>query len=389
MSDVIIAGGGLAGLFNALLLNRAGLQVTVVERKSYPFHRVCGEYISNEVLPFLDDLGIDVDLLGASHIKQLEVTATSGAVFKQTLDLGGFGLSRFTFDNYLYEKAQSEGVQFMLDTRVDNIRLVNNLFEVTTQNETLTAPLVIGAFGKRSNLDSKLHRDFFYRRSPYVGIKVHARMDFPDDLIQLNTFRNGYCGVSKVEGDRYCICSLAHRNDLRRQGSLEALQEKIINKNPYQKEIFRHAELLMDKPEVINEISFEKKQPVEQHILMSGDTAGMIAPLCGNGMTMAIHSAKILSEIITQQYKPSQPFTMRQRLALENAYRQSWNNQFARRLWIGRQLQRLFGSNRMMHWAIQTLNHVPAVTRLVMKQTHGQPFYLTSQHAPETKGVII
>ncbi|QJD95350.1 NAD(P)/FAD-dependent oxidoreductase [Mucilaginibacter robiniae] len=380
MSDVIIAGGGLAGLFNALLLNRAGLQVAVIERKSYPFHRVCGEYISNEVLPFLEELDIDVSLLGASSIQRLEVTATSGAIFKQPLDLGGFGLSRYAFDNYLYEKAQAEGVQFLLDTRVDDMRLVNNLFEVVTHNDKLTAPLVIGAFGKRSNLDSKLHRAFFYRRSPYVGIKVHARINFPDDLIQLNTFRNGYCGVSKVEGNQYCICSLAHRNDLRKQGSLDALQEKVINQNPYQKEIFRNAELLMDKPEVINEISFEKKKPVEQHILMSGDTAGMIAPLCGNGMTMAIHSAKLLAEIIPQHYQSGRFFTGQQRLALENAYRHAWNNQFAHRLWVGRQLQRLFGSNRLMHWAIQTLNHVPAVTRLVMKQTHGKPFYLNSAH---------
>lgn len=34
--DVIIAGGGLAGLFNALQLNRAGLQVTVIEKKTLP-----------------------------------------------------------------------------------------------------------------------------------------------------------------------------------------------------------------------------------------------------------------------------------------------------------------------------------------------------------------
>ena len=34
------------------------------------------------------------------------------------------------------------------------------------------------------------------------------------------------------------------------------------------------------------------------HILMTGDAAGMITPLCGNGMAMAIHSAKIVSDLI-------------------------------------------------------------------------------------------
>ena len=374
MNDVIIAGGGLAGLFNALLLNRAGLQVTVIEKKSYPFHRVCGEYISNEILPFLDHLGIDVFSLGASAIKRLEITATSGARFSQLLDLGGFGISRYTLDNYLYQLCEAEGVKFMLDTRVEDVRFVDNAFEVALANNVLTAPLVIGAFGKRSNLDSKLKRAFFLKRSPYVGIKIHARIDFPDDLIQLNSFRNGYCGVSKVEGDRYCICSLAHRDDLRQQGSLEALQEAVINRNQYQKEIFRNAELLMDKPEVINEVSFEKKQPVENHIFMSGDTAGMIAPLCGNGMTMAIHSAKILSDLISQNYHPGKPFTPLARTTLEQTYRRAWNRQFARRLWVGRQLQHLFGNNRLMHIAIQAMNGMPSAANWMVKQTHGKPW---------------
>jgi flavin-dependent dehydrogenase len=128
----------------------------------------------------------------------------------------------------------------------------------------------------------------------------------------------------------------------------------------------------MDKPEVINEISFRKKLPVEQHILMSGDTAGMIAPLCGNGMTMAIHSAKILSKIILQYYRPKRAFPLEQRLALEQAYRNAWNAQFARRLWVGRQLQRAFGNNQVMHWAVQTFNRLPRATNWLVQQTHGQ-----------------
>jgi len=375
MSDVIVVGGGLAGLFNALLLNRAGLQVTVIEKKTYPFHRVCGEYISNEVLPFLQQLDIDVHALGASSINRLEITATSGAKFVQTLDLGGFGISRYKFDNHLYRKCESEGVKFLLDTRVNDLKFVNGQFEVYLPNDTLTAPLVIGAYGKRSNLDNRLRRDFFYRRSPYVGIKIHANIDFPDNLIQLNSFKNGYCGVSKVEDNRYCICSLAHRDDLREQNSLEALQENIINCNPYQKEIFRNAEWLMDKPEVINEISFEKKHPVENHIFMSGDTAGMIAPLCGNGMTMAIHSAKMLSAIITQHYQPSKPLPTTQRAALEQAYTAAWNKQFAQRLWVGRQMQNVFGNNQLMHMAIKTLNNLPRLAGWLVKQTHGRPMH--------------
>jgi flavin-dependent dehydrogenase len=373
MSDVIVIGGGLAGLFNAILLNRAGLQVTVIEKKSYPMHRVCGEYISNEIIPFLSKLDIDLEPLNVARISRLEVTAASGTKLSQKLDLGGFGLSRFTFDNFLYHKALAEGVNVMTDTRVEDIRFISNHFEVVTPGDVLTAPLVIGSFGKRSNLDQKLKRPFFYKRSPYLAVKFHVRMDFPDDLIQLNNYKDGYCGVSKTDGDRYCMCYMAHRDDLRKYGNLPDLEENVIRKNPYLDGIFRNAEFLLDKPEVINEISFEKKAPVENHILMSGDTAGMIAPLCGNGMTMAIHSAKILSEKIISHYQRGK-FTDSTRASLEADYTQSWNSQFAQRLWVGRQLQRLFGNNNTTALTLNILNGLPALSRFLISKTHGKPF---------------
>ena len=56
--DVIIVGGGLAGLTNAPFIK--GQSKCFTHRKnSYPKHKVCGEYISNEVIPYLNFLGID------------------------------------------------------------------------------------------------------------------------------------------------------------------------------------------------------------------------------------------------------------------------------------------------------------------------------------------
>ncbi|WP_419802195.1 NAD(P)/FAD-dependent oxidoreductase [Mucilaginibacter sp.] len=373
MNDVIIIGGGLAGLFNAILLNRAGYKVLLIERKTYPFHRVCGEYISNETIPFLKKLAIDLEGLNVSRINRLEITAVSGAKFSQKLDLGGFGLSRYTFDEFLYKKALAEGVGFMLGTKVEEVGFQDNQFKIKANGIELETPLVIGSFGKRANLDQKLNRRFFYKRSPFLAVKFHIKADLPSDLIQLNNYKDGYCGVSKVDGNRWCMCYLAHRDDLRKYGTLAALEQNVIRKNPYLNRIFEEAEFLLDKPEVINEISFEKKQPVEQHILMSGDTAGMIAPLCGNGMTMAIHSAKILAEKIMEFYRPHQ-FLPDKRSMLEQAYTSAWNQKFAARLWTGRQMQKLFGRNAATDLTLKTLNHLPKLADFLISKTHGQPF---------------
>jgi len=49
--DVLIIGGGLAGLTSAIHLSKSGLKVSLIEKNEFPKHKVCGEYISNEVLP--------------------------------------------------------------------------------------------------------------------------------------------------------------------------------------------------------------------------------------------------------------------------------------------------------------------------------------------------
>ena len=68
--------------------------------------------------------------------------------------------------------------------------------------------------------------------------------------------------------------------------------------NPISEKIFSESEFLYKEPLTISQISFDKKKQVENHVLMIGDAAGMITPLCGNGMSMALHGSKLAAEQI-------------------------------------------------------------------------------------------
>ncbi|QHT65593.1 NAD(P)/FAD-dependent oxidoreductase [Rhodocytophaga rosea] len=370
MKDVIIVGGGLAGLVNAIVLARAGLQVVLIEKKQYPFHKVCGEYISNEVLPFFHSLGIFPEQLGASAINRLQVSSPSGNnVLNMPLDLGGFGISRYTLDHHLYQIAVKAGVTFILGKTADNIDFKTHFQVQLSDGTQLESNLVIGAFGKRSKLDKQLNRDFINKRSPYVGVKYHIQTVFPRDLIALHNFQDGYCGVCAIEEGKYNLCYLTSRDNIKRYGSIEEMEKETLYKNPFMQAIRQNARFLYEKPEVINEISFSPKKAVENHILMSGDTAGLITPLCGNGMAMAIHSAKILSGLIILYFK--EQWTKEK---LEMLYQQQWKQTFATRLWVGRQTQRLFGSEWLSSMAVRILKTVKPAARLLVKHTHGEVF---------------
>lgn len=369
MRNAIIVGGGLAGLVSGIQLARAGIPCLLIEKKSYPHHRVCGEYVSNEAVPFLKRLGLYPDEFSPPQINRFQLSSVTGRHATIPLDMGGFGISRFTFDHYLYNKARESGVDFMLNTEVSDIRFQGEKLMISTQVKNFEADVVIGAFGKRSKLDMAMGRRFVTKRSPYAAVKYHIRTDHPANVIALHNFRDGYCGISNVENGKTNLCYLTHRNNLRKTGSIPSLEKEIIQKNYLLKYIFSNSEFLFEKPEVINEISFATKAPVENHVLMAGDAAGMITPLCGNGMAMALHGSKVVSALVIQYCKGEIT-----RAQLEQRYAEQWNARFANRLRTGRQIQKLFGNTLLSNVAVNLALYSRPVANLIMRQTHGEIF---------------
>ena len=102
---------------------------------------------------------------------------------------------------------------------------------------------------------------------------------------------------------------------------------------------------------------------------MIGDAAGMITPLCGNGMAMAIHSAQILSILI-------EAFLSKKisRGELEMTYSKKWSENFAVRHWAGRKIQGLFGSSFSSELAVGLGRTFRPVAKYLMSLTHGEPF---------------
>ena len=375
MRDVVIVGGGLAGLCSAIHLSQFGLDVLVVEKKSYPVHKVCGEYLSNEVLPYLNSLGVDPQVLNPVRIQRFVLHAPRRIFLETALPLGGFSISRFTFDHFLYQKALQSGAEFILNTFVDKVYFRKDYFEINLSNgNKVSAKIVIGAYGKRANLDRQLSRSFFQKRSSFMGVKYHVEMDFPDGLVGLYNFDGGYCGLSCIEDGKVNVCYLTTRNQLKKYGSLMAMEKELFAQHPDLMRILTEAKPLMEKPLVINEISFKPKKSVHQHILMTGDSAGLITPLCGNGMAMAISSARMLAPKIIRFFEGEI-----NRFELENSYAAEWKKNFARRLWFGRNIQSVFFAPVFSNTAVFILKNFPSLTKQIIQQTHGKPFY------PETR----
>jgi flavin-dependent dehydrogenase len=133
--------------------------------------------------------------------------------------------------------------------------------------------------------------------------------------------------------------------------------------------VFDTHELAFEKPLSISQVSFSAKQPVEHHILMCGDSAGMIHPLAGNGMSMAIRAAQMASQQILK-FKSGE---IKSRTELEIQYTKIWNKEFNTRLNAGHGIARLFSLGLFSELIMLFLKTFPFLLPQIIKKTHGKP----------------
>lgn len=377
--DIAIIGGGLAGLAASIQLAQQKHSVILFEKERYPFHKVCGEYISLESKDFLEGLGLNLNEMQLPVIDTLLLTAPDGRSFETHLPLGGFGISRYKLDSMLAQTARKLGVHLMEETRVDDVAY-NESFLIKfsskqTPVRTVKADVCCAAYGKRTNLDIKWKRRFLEERDKslynYVGIKYHIKTEIQKhNVIGLHNFKNGYCGISQIEEGRSCLCYMTKAENLRKSGNnIRLMEQKVLSENPHLRRIFEESTMVETFPVTISQINFNPKTQVENHVLMLGDAAGMITPLCGNGMSIALHTAKIAAGLIGQFLKQKIS-----RKEMENQYCQEWRKQFSSRLKTGRLLQRFFGSRTLSNLFVQTFKIFPFLATPVVKMTHGRPF---------------
>nr|WP_279347040.1 NAD(P)/FAD-dependent oxidoreductase [Gramella sp. AN32] len=360
-------GGGLAGLTAALHLSQNNISVSLFEKDPYPRHRVCGEYISNEIMPYLNELGVNLQAENPVLIDRLRFSNKSGKEICSPLKMGGLGISRYRLDYLLYQKAIESGCEVQHAT-ITHVELKNDLFNISTEEEQFEDfDIVLGAFGKRSILDKNLNRKFFHENSGWLGVKAHYHnLDFPDNEVQLHNFNGGYCGLSKTETGAINACYLTSFKSFKKYRNTQDFKRSVLQVNPKLDAFFQNSEMIFDKELTIAQINFSKKSLVEAHILMVGDAAGLIHPLCGNGMAMAIHSAKIASEEILEFYK----FDL-SREELEHNFQKKWKMAFSSRMRYGRILQKLLLNDRLTSMSLNTLSAFPGMLPKIIKKTHG------------------
>lgn len=351
--DVAIIGAGPAGSTLATLLARRGARVALFDRDTFPRDKLCGEFLSYDALPILEPLGVldAIDRAGAPRIERCRVVG-SKRTYELALPHAARGVSRLFLDDLLIRTAAAAGALRHDGTTVTSLQDVN-------------ARVTVGAWGRWGRFDQQLDRAFVRDRSHRnFGFKRHYRGAVPSDTIELYSFDRGYLGVNSVEGGITNICGLVHASRLAgHKGRWDSFVETIRSEEPRLETLYSRHEPAQEHYLSSEPVIFRARSAVEGGVFMIGDASGVLDPLTGNGMAMAIQSALLAAPVLLRLLE-----TPSRRTELENEYRALHRRFFAKRIAWSRRVALLLSRPRLLDASLAALR-TPRIGELFLTRT--------------------
>lgn len=291
-------GGGPAGAAAAIRLAEAGREVVVLERAAAAHHKVCGEFLSVEVLGALGRLGLDATALGAVPIDRLRVGA-GGRAAAAPLPFAAAGLSRRTLDAALLDRAAAAGAEVRRGVRVRGLAADGSI--ALADGGAVAAPVILLATGKH-DLPGPRRATRWRGRDDMIGLKMHLRLP-PGRIartIALQLFPGGCAGIQPVDGAANLCISLSRRCYAAAGSSLESLLAAIARASPGFAATIAGAEPLWPKPLATARVPYGHllRPGAAPPFWRLGDQAAVTPSFTGDGLAIALESGLLAAETI-------------------------------------------------------------------------------------------
>jgi flavin-dependent dehydrogenase len=387
--DVAIIGAGIAGACAAIDLSRAGVRVLLLEKERGPHHKVCGEFISGECLPLLEQLGVDFEALGATHIHQVVLQA-GRASLPAALPFGARGLSRLALDSQLVNGAEDAGAHVARGVLVKEVVPArceptsrSGSFVIETSQQPYTARQIFLATGKHDLKSLQVRKG---READAVGFKRHVQ--FPASImaelegrIELFIFSGGYAGLSLIEGGLANFCFVLDRHRVQSVGSgWESLTHYLSGQNARLQCLLDSARWQWRKPLAIANIpyGFVYRNPLLPDTFVLGDQFSVIPSLTGDGISQAVFTAR---QAMAFYHKICSGLDRR---AAIRQYNDKVGKAFRKQVRTSYYLQQLLRCTTATEWGLQILKPFPNIIERLAQYTRVH-LPLDDQRSPSTQ----
>lgn len=382
MRDVIIIGGGVAGLSLAAALARDGHRPLLVEQGHLPRHRVCGEFLSPDALCSLERLGLSgaVAALQPWPVTQAHLVARSGSTLSIPLPGLAWGLSRYHLDRALAGAAAAAGAEVRYGAAVRQVEpRAGGGFAVRVGDEEVETWTLVGAWG-RQTLPGLRARPRPAHRRGWLGIKRHYAGVELCTAVELFLLPGGYVGLVGIgEGRVNCTALVSLPAFRRGGGGVERFFDWAMSQNRGLARRLKGARAVSGSELTISGVDTEHPpQPwvhlpvpggssaVMPPVALLGDAASVIPPLSGDGMAMALRSAELLRPLLWAHLAGQlSPYEMVE--AYDLLYRQAFSHRLVTARWLQAGLVHPVAGELMLRLG----RRLPKLSELALLATRG------------------
>jgi flavin-dependent dehydrogenase len=382
--DIVILGAGLAGSSLATVLSSLGWDVLLLERRTLPSHKVCGEFLSPESQASLLALGLydSVAALEPAPMRHATLTTPAGVRLRVGLPGDAWGVSRFALDAALAQAAAQAGAEVRMGETATSIAVSGHGCIVETrsaqQRTTIQARAAIAACGRHPlpALRPAAERAAPPARQMYVGVTCHYRQVEMPAQVELYLFPGGYVGLGPVEQGAVNLCLLATRESFKQAGgSIAGMLEAVASWNPALGRRLAGGEIVEGSQMAVAPVDTGRPATAWEQVARVGDAVTMIPPLCGDGMAMALRSAELCAPLAHEFLQGHLSLA-----AWEASYRAHWHAEFDQTLRVGRHLQALLALPGVADTLLAVGNLLPFLAAHLVKATRGTPRSLDRVH---------
>jgi flavin-dependent dehydrogenase len=358
-SEALIVGGGPAGASLAIRLANAGREVVLLEKKSIPHHKVCGEFLSREAIHYLSQIGIDLIALGAQPISRLRLIFRNRTI-ESNLPFPALSLSRQHLDESLLSHAAKAGVEVIRGYGVESLQRNDSVWQAQLNSgEYIRGRDAFLASGKHDlrgwqrpegNQNDLIAFKMYWRltETSFAEIKQH---------VELVLFPGGYCGLQPVEDGVMNLCLLVRRETFRKfGGTFTHLMEAIQADSLHLTKRFDQAVALWPRPLSISSIPYGHIHAHQDGLWRLGDQMAVIGSFSGDGMSIALHSAALAASTYLSG-GTSDKFHRIMRLDTAN------------QVSLATKISRAFVSSPKQHWITRGIQLWPGVLRVAARAT--------------------
>lgn len=376
-ADVLVIGAGPAGSALARQLAAAGVHVLVADRKSFPRDKPCGEFLSPQCQPLLEELELK-DLmteLGAHRVDGMRLYDGERPAlgrFRAVCEAvapHGFGVRRAVFDHALLQAAERAGATFLARHTCDDVlrdghgRVVGaRLRDADGRSLEVAARFVVGADGVHSRVARALglqRQDTWLRQFALVA---HYRGVQPEATAEVHLLRCGFFAATTVDEGLFGVNLVLPQDRLRERSGVDwdGFVARHLDAAP------RFAERLAEAGRItpwrgVGPFAFSTRRQTVPGAALVGDAAGYVDPLTGEGIYFALFSARALGRaLLLALAEPARE------TAAMAGYCRERRREIAPRLRVARILQRGLRSPWVVHRVLAALRRWPSLADLAV-----------------------